>query len=168
MSEIHNLSHEEGIAKLKEIAEAAKICHFVTSLSKKPLTSRPMSTQEIDDQGNFWFLSKLSSAKTEEIDEEPEVQLFYSNRSGAEYLTVYGYAEIIKDRSKLEELWSPMVRTWFTEGKDDPEISIIRVRPVDAYYWDTKSNKLFALLKMSTGAALGKTMDDGIEGEISL
>jgi general stress protein 26 len=168
MGDNKDLMHAEGIEKMKELAESAKICHFVTALDEKPLNSRPMATQEVDDQGNFWFLSKESSYKNSEIDEDPEVQLFYSNTGSSEYLTVFGYAEIIHDRKKLEELWSPFAKTWFTEGKDDPEISIIRVRPVDAYYWDTKNNKLISLMKIATGAITGKTMDDGIEGEIRL
>ena len=81
---------------------------------------------------------------------------------------MFGYAEVIKDRAKLEELWNPIAKAWFTEGKDDPEISILRVRPVDAYYWDTRTNKLVSLIKIAASAITGKTMDDGIEGEIKL
>jgi general stress protein 26 len=168
MSDTKDLSQKEGIEKMKELAEGAKICHFVTGLSRKPLSSRPMATQEVDDEGNFWFLSKRSSNKNEDIDDDPEVQLFYSNHGSSEYLTVFGYAEMVRDRNKLEELWSPIAKAWFTEGKDDPELTIIRVRPVDAYYWDTKTNKLVSLIKIATGALTGKTMDDGIEGKISL
>ena len=142
MGDVKDLSNREGIAKMKELAESAKICHFVTALESTPLASRPMATQEVDDEGNFWFLSKESSHKNDEIDEDPEVQLFYSNHGSSEYLTVF--------------------------GKDDPELSIIRVRPVDAYYWDTKTNKLVSLIKIATGAITGKTMDDGVEGEIRL
>jgi general stress protein 26 len=168
MGDTKNLAQQEGIEKMKELAEAARICHFVTGLNTTPLTSRPMATQEVDDEGNFWFLSKLSSHKNEEIDDDPEVQLFYSNNASSEYLTVFGYAEIIRDRKKLEELWNPMVKAWFTEGKDDPEVSIIRVRPVDAYYWDTKTNKLISLMKIAASTITGKTMDDGVEGQIKI
>lgn len=168
MGDVKDLSNREGIAKMKELAESAKICHFVTALESTPLTSRPMATQEVDDEGNFWFLSKESSHKNDQIDDDPEVQLFYSNHGSSEYLTVFGFAEIIKDRAKLEELWNPIAKAWFTEGKDDPEISIIRVRPVDAYYWDTKTNKLVSLIKIATGAITGKSMDDGVQGEIKL
>jgi general stress protein 26 len=168
MGDVKDLSHQEGIAKMKELAESAKICHFVTALENTPLSSRPMATQEVDDEGNFWFLSKESSHKNSDIEEHPEVQLFYSNHSSSEYLTVFGYAEVIQDRAKLKELWNPIAKAWFTEGIDDPEISIIRVRPVDAYYWDTRTNKLVSLIKIATSAITGKTMDDGIEGEIRL
>ena len=75
---------------------------------------------------------------------------------------------MIKDRKKLEELWNPIAKVWFNEGKDDPEITIIRVQAADAYYWDTKNNKMIQLLKIAAGAIAGKQLDDGIEGQIKL
>lgn len=168
MGDIKDLSHQEGIKKMQELAMDAKVCHFVTALDQKPLSSRPMSTQEVDDEGNFWFLSKEGTTKNEEIGEDPEVQLFYSNIGNSEYLCVFGYAEVIKDRKKLEELWNPIAKVWFNEGKDDPEITIIRVQAADAYYWDTKNNKMIQLLKIAAGAIAGKQLDDGIEGQIKL
>ena len=47
-------------------------------------------------------------------------------------------------------------------------MSIICVHPTDAYYWDTKNNKLVSLIKIAAGAITGKTMDDSIEGDIKV
>jgi general stress protein 26 len=168
MGETKNLERRAGIEKMRELAMDAKICHFVTALNQKPLNSRPMSTLEVDDAGTFWFMSGKGSHKNEEIFDDPEVQLFYSNSGSSEYLSVYGYAEIIKDRKKLEELWSPIAKTWFNEGKDDPELTIIRVQAADAYYWDTKNGKMVQLIKIASGAIMGKPTDDGVEGKIIL
>ncbi|MGE3509589.1 MAG: pyridoxamine 5'-phosphate oxidase family protein [Vicinamibacterales bacterium] len=30
---------------------------------------------------------------------------------------------------KIDELWEPLAKTWFTEGKDDPRITVIKVAP---------------------------------------
>jgi general stress protein 26 len=167
MGETKDLSREQGIEKLRELAMDAKFCHFVTALGQKPLQTRPMTTQEVDENGDFWFLSGDSSHKNNEIEDDPEVQLFYSNPGSSEYLSVFGYAEVIKDRTKLEELWSPLAKTWFNEGKDDPELTILKVNVADAYYWDTKNNRMIQLIKIAAGAVMGKTMDDGIEGQIT-
>jgi general stress protein 26 len=45
-----------------------------------------------------------------------------------------------------------MAKTWFKEGKEDPNISLIKVIPEDAYYWDTKNNKMVSLIKFAMGA----------------
>jgi len=65
-------------------------------------------------------------------------------------------------------LWQPILKTWFTEGKDDPRISVIKVEPIEGYYWDTRHNKAIGLIKRVAGAVAGKTMDDSIEGKLNV
>jgi general stress protein 26 len=168
MGETKNLSNTEAIEKIQDIARDADICLFATNLSQLPIAARPMSTQKVDDDGNLWFLSSKSSAHNQEIGMDSRVQLFYSHKGSSEYLSVYGEATILVDREIAKELWNPMVKAWFPEGVDDPELTIIKVVPSDAYYWDTKNNKTVSLLKIIAGAVTGKTMDDGIKGKISV
>ena len=168
MGDVKDLISTEGAQKLKSLVDSADICMFTTELDQLPLISRPMSTMRADDDGTLWFFSSRSSNKNHEIDTDQRVQLFYANKSNAEYLSVYGTARVMKDDALAKELWSPLVKTWFPEGPEDPELTILRVKPEDAYYWDTKSNKAVALLKMVTGAVIGKTMDDGVEGRIKI
>jgi general stress protein 26 len=75
-------------------------------------------------------------------------------------------ATLSKDQQKIEELWEPILKTWFTEGKDDPRITVIEVKPIDGYYWDTKHSQIVAFAKQMIGAAIGKTLDDSIEGDL--
>jgi general stress protein 26 len=63
-------------------------------------------------------------------------------------------------------LWYPILKTWFTEGKDDPRISVITVDPQEGYYWDNKHGNAIAGIKIMIGAAIGKTLDDSIEGRL--
>jgi len=168
MSSVNNLANEAGIEKLKGLAKHADICMFVTDLTSIPLTARPMSTADVDDEGNLWFFSKLGSDKNIDITRDNRVQLFYSNKANSEFLSVFGYAELWHNSKKIEELWTPMVKAWFTEGKDDPSITIIKVTPADAYYWDSKDNRVVSLIKMAVGAVTGKTVDEGVEGKIEL
>ncbi len=166
MGDTKNLISEDAIEKIKSLAEAANTCHFVTQLSKAPLSTRPMATQKVDDEGCIWFMSDKDSSKNLDIHDDNKVQLFYSNQSSAEYLSIYGTAEIIFDKKLIEEMWSAIAKAWFTEGKDDPAISLIKVTPEDGYYWDTKNNKVVALAKIAVAAVTGKTMDDGVEGKL--
>ena len=168
MSEVKNLSGKEGLQKMKELVKEIDFCMFCTNLDEQPFSTRPMSTRDVDDQGNIWFFSKKTSNKNEEIKQDDKVQLLYAKPGNSEFLSVYGEADIIKDRKKAEELWSAWAKTWFNEGVDDPELTIIRVRPEEVRYWDTKHNKMVSLLKIVAGAITGKESDDGVEGNIHL
>ena len=168
MSDVKNLTSKEAIEKLQELSTNSDFCMFITNLFHIPFSGRPMSTQEVDDEGNIWFMSREGSEKNNDIELDNRVQLIYCNNKSLEYLSVYGEAEILKDRAKIGDLWTPIAKTWFNEGKDDPEITLIKVKPLDAYYWDTKNNKMVSLIKMLVGAIAGKEFDGGVEGKIKV
>lgn len=163
---IQHLSGSEAIAKMKELAEAARTCFFTTLTESRPLPSRPMAVQTVDEEGSFYFLSGKSSDKNFDIREDSQVQLFFANPGSSEYLSVYGRASISTDREQIRKHWSEMAKVWFQGGVDDPEISLIRVRPEAARYWDTKHGKLVQLAMMAASVLSGKTMTDGVEGNL--
>lgn len=164
----HNLFANEAIEKLKELIKSESICHFCTQLSVQPIACRPMSTQKVDDEGNIWFMSSIKSGKNSEIETDNKVQLFYSNTSNYEFLSVYGVATIHTDREKIYEMWSPFAKAWFEDGKDDIDISLIKVSPQSSYYWDTKNNKMISLIKMLAAVVTGSAPNDGVEGNLNI
>lgn len=165
---INNLRGREAIEKIKELVKKEQTCMFTTRLAEVPLSSRPMSTQETDEEGNLWFFSARSSHKNQHIEADPRIQLFYSHPANAEFLSIYGTATISTDREKIEKMWTPFIKAWFPNGKDDVELSLIKVAPEAAYYWDTKNSKMVSMIKILTSVVTGKTMDDGVEGELKL
>jgi general stress protein 26 len=168
MRDIQNLTGAEGIQKIKDLAMDVKVCMFCTKANDLPFETRPMSTQEVDDQGNVWFLSCEDTSKIEDIKQDEAVQLVYSNLGSSTFLTVYGHADVMKDKKKAEELWSPIAKAWVKGGADDPNLVIIRVRPESGYYWNNKHGKVVAMFKIAASLVTNKTMDDGIEGGLKV
>ena len=164
-----NLDGAMAVKKIKELTDKAPSCFFCTDIETgKPFITRPMSVQQVDGEGNLWFLSANDSHKNYEIRTDSAVQLLFQDSSYSDFLNLYGTATIIQDKEKIKELWKPILKTWFTEGVDDPRISVIKVTPEQGYYWDTKHTMAIGLLKRVTGAILGKTMDDSIEGNLNV
>ena len=167
MGDQQNLNRQQANEKIKSLAEKADFCLFTTNLTKLPLTTRPMSTRAADESGCIWFFSRNDSNKNREIAEDARVQLFYSNSSSAEFLSIFGKATILKDAQKAKELWSAFAKTWFNDGYDDPELTLIKIEPEEGYYWDTKDGKVISLIKIVTGAVTGREMNLGVEGTIN-
>ncbi|MEP7278625.1 MAG: pyridoxamine 5'-phosphate oxidase family protein [Bacteroidota bacterium] len=164
-----NLEQEAAIKKLKEMADEIDMCLFCTSLKTGDgATCRPMSTQMVDDNGDIWFMSGKDSDKNRDIQHDNQVQLFYAHPGKSSYMVVNGTASISEDRQKIEALWTPLAKAWFKEGKSDPNISLIRVSDINAYYWDTKGNRMVNFVKMVASAATGKTLLDAEEGAIKV
>ena len=164
-----DLTGAEAVAKIKALVEEASTCFFCTAEAKDgPHGARPMSVRKVDDAGNLWFLSSDDSHKNLELAADPTVKLYFQGSAHSDFLLINGVATVSRDRAKIEELWEPIIKTWFTGGKDDPRITVIQVAPTESYYWDTKHGMAVAGIKMLIGAAIGKTLDDSIEGRITV
>ena len=164
-----NVSGAEAAKRIQEMTNDAESCFFCTSeKAGESKGVRPMSVQKADDQGRLWFLSASDSHKNQEIKNDPKVRIFLQGSKHAGFLMLDGQATISRDPARIDELWNPIMKTWFTDGKDDARITVICVTPTDGYYWDNKHGSLVAATKMVIGAAIGKTLDDSVEGQVSL
>jgi general stress protein 26 len=166
MGEVKHLESNEAVGKLQHLAEEIGTCMFCTRLSYAPFHTRPMALQSADEHGNLWFLSSAESEKNFEIKKNEKVQLIFSKPSDSHYLNVYGEAQIITDDETIDEVWTGIAKAWFKEGKNDPDVTVICVRPIEAYYWDTKNGKMISLIKIAAAAVTGKVMDGGVEGKL--
>jgi general stress protein 26 len=102
------------------------------------------------------------------LHDDPTVTLYFQGSPHSDFMQLRGKAVISRERARIQELWEPILSTWFTEGIDDPRITVIRVTPTTGYYWDTKHGGMVAGVKMLIGAAIGKTLDDSIEGKLDV
>jgi general stress protein 26 len=106
MNDIENLQQHEAIEKLKELVMDIDIYMFCTDLKQDDgATCRPMSTQEVCDEGNIWFFSEANSEKNKAIEQDKMVQLFCAHPGKNKNFVVNGEAEIIYDQQKTEKLW---------------------------------------------------------------
>jgi general stress protein 26 len=163
-----SLSGSKAVEQIRAVAKGARICLFGTAVSRVPLSVRPMAVQSVDDGGALWFLSDRRSHTNRDILADPRVQLLFSNPGDSQYLTLQGTATISDDPELKKQHWTPIAKTWFNAGLQDPDLTVIRVEPSDGYYWDTKHGKVFSMLSIATGAVTGKTIDDSIEGQVRL
>ena len=163
-----DLIGKDAVERIREVVKKTASCFFCTAVSTGGSgATRPMAVQDVDDAGTLWFLSASDSHKNRELEQEPSVRLFFQGSEHADFLTLTGTATVSRDRKKIKNLWKPVLKVWFTEGEDDPRITVIRVTPSGGYYWDNKHGSAVAGIKMLIGAAIGKTLDDSIEGELA-
>ncbi len=162
-----DIGGQEAVDRIRDVVKKSQTCFFCTGQGRGPSEgTRPMNVRQVDDAGRLWFLSADDSHKNLELAADPSVSLFFQGSEHSDFLHLSGRARIVRDAAKLKELWEPVLRTWFTEGIDDPRITIIEVTPTSGYYWDNKHGNMVAGVKMLIGAATGKTLDDSIEGRV--
>ncbi|WP_179344924.1 pyridoxamine 5'-phosphate oxidase family protein [Winogradskyella ursingii] len=158
---------KEAIKKIETLLSNNQLAMMATKLSTMPFSVCPMTTQEIDKNGKLWFFTAKDSEHNREIKQDNRLHLTYANQSDQEYLSIYGTAEITENKQKIDELWSSILKVWFS-GKDDPNLALLCVTIHDAYYWDQKYNKAVTLFKMAKSAITGERDDTNDQGELSV
>jgi general stress protein 26 len=139
---------EEAVKKFKELVRDVSICMFTTIDDHNTLYSRPMSTLQIDDEGNAWFFTNEFSETIQEVSRDNSVHLIYSHPGKNVYVTVKGSCTVILDRKKIDELWNPILKAWFPNGKEDPKLCLVKVVTEEASYWNSNSGSMGVYFKM--------------------
>lgn len=140
-----------------EIARGARFA-MVTSVSDGgELHSRPMTPQQVDDDGCVWFLVAADTDQARDIAARPQVNLSFSESS--EWLSIAGHGQLVDDRAKIRDLWSGAAEAWFPEGPDDPSLRLLRVDGVSAEYWSSPGGRVASVFSFVKAKATGEAMD---------
>ncbi|MCC9658367.1 pyridoxamine 5'-phosphate oxidase family protein [Rhodopirellula halodulae] len=128
---------------------------LVTKTDDGGLDARPMAIAEATEDGHIWFVTSRNSGKIAELmlDRDVAVTMQSSNK----FVTLSGECRVIDDRSKINELWKEAWKVWFPEGKNDPDITLLRVEPERGEYWDNSGlSGINYLIKAGTAYVKGE------------
>jgi len=145
---------EKEVRKLRKFIKSTRIAMLTTVASDGRLRSRPMANLKGGFDGDVWFVTRSTAPKTEEIKDNQHVNISYSDPKDERFVSISGLASLVREPDKVQELWSKRLRTWFPNGKKDPELALIRVRIDRAEVWDSKTSTMVHLEGL--GAVLAK------------
>jgi general stress protein 26 len=150
------------LQKIRELIKDIDFCMLTTVDESGDLHSRPMSSNgDVDQDGDIWFFTSASSHKVIEIGKLPKVNVSFADPDNQRYISISGTAQLSRDKAKIDELWRPEFKIWFPEGKDDPEIALLRVNLEKAEYWDSPSSTIGYALSFVSSLVTGKQPDLG-------
>ena len=162
-----NEKRNESIEKLKKMIEGIDFC-MLTTLDGGDLRSRPMSTQQFEFDGNLWFFTSDDTHKISELQADNRVNVAYAKPGDSTYVSVSGKAEVVKDKAKIDELWSPILTAWFPKGKDDPSLCLLKIPVEKAEYWESPSGTVVQLFGFVKALVTGQEADWGENKKIEL
>lgn len=143
-------------AKIKDV----RFGMFTTLDGDNALSSRPLTCQQIDNEGNIWFFASDEAAFTHELSQHPQVNISFAKPEHNLYLSLSGQAYVLRDRAKARELWNPLVRGMLPGGLDDTHLVLIRVRIQSAEYWDAGAGAMKQLFHFAKAAISGRAAID--------
>jgi general stress protein 26 len=129
--------HGSDIKKLAELMKGIRFAMLTTVEEDGTLHSRPMTVQETEFDGDLWFFTRGDAPKVHQSNLHREVNVSFSDPGNSKYISASGKAMLVRDRAKIEELWKPPYKVFFPNGKDDPELALLKVHVERAEYWDS-------------------------------
>ena len=160
-------SREESVTRIGELIKDIRIAMLTTIAPDGSLHSRPMATQNTPFNGEVVFLTREDSGKVDEIKDDAEVNLCYSDAKSS-YVTMSGRASLSNDRALIAALWNPSYKAWFPEGQEDSRIRVLRIRVDQAEYWDAPASALVRNVQILARAATGGKTPVGDHAKVTL
>lgn len=162
------LQDQKAIEKFRDLIKDVTICMFTTLDESHGLSSRPMYTSLVDEEGNVWFFTNEFSEKISEVSKDNLVHLIYSHPVKNIYVDVKGTCSVIIDKKKMEELWEPGLKNWFPEGLQDGRLCLVKVETETAHFWNHSSSKMGLLFQMIRSITRGDQYKETEKGKLEL
>ena len=149
-----------------EIIETVGIAMLTTSFPGG-LRARPVEARPERDAGLIWFVTDLRSRKEHEIEAEHDVGLVFIDAKAKAYLSITARAEVRRDHAKAAEIWKRSDNMWW-KGPDDPNVCVLRVRPLTAELWDGPASAAMAAFEFVKARITGKKPNLGENRKVTV
>jgi general stress protein 26 len=151
------MTNDEQQDKVRSLIKDTKIAMLTSVAPDGRLVSKPMATQDVEFDGDVYFIAERSSEKVANITANPRVNVAYSSSSS--WVSLAGHASVVDDQAKLRELWDTFTDAWMEGGPENPNNILIKVDADSAEYWDSPGSKVTQLANLVKAKVTGKRFE---------
>ena len=148
---------DEQRAKVHDLIKSTRIAMLTTVAPDGRLISKPMANQDVEFDGDVWFIAERDSVKVRNIQGNPQVNVAYA--SSDSWVSLSGTAAVVDDQAKLAGLWDTFTDAWMEGGPENPNNILIRIRADSAEYWDTPGSKVTQVANLVKAKVTGKRFE---------
>ena len=99
----------------------------------------PMACYPDADTGDIWFFTKKGTDLVRDAGLGQSAMFIVTSKDQDFQACIGGDLREEFDRSRLEKFWNAHVAAWYPDGKDDPQLTLLRFQPSDADVWISKA-----------------------------
>ena len=108
---------KQTIERLGSMIRKIRIAMLTTLTDDGAFRSRPITTHGARFDGDLWFLTRIDSAKLDQLEQHRRVGVSYASPADNIYVSLSGTARISMDPAKARELWDPSPAPGFREDQ---------------------------------------------------
>lgn len=136
-------------------------------LMTKTARAIPM-THYIDEDDRapvLWFITAKGTDLARSAEGRAAAEYLISSKDQSLWARIDGHVSAVTNPTELDKLWNAFAGAWFEEGKQDPEVQLIRFDLTEAEVWATDGSMKF-LYEIAKANAIGQKPDVGQHGTI--
>lgn len=129
------------------------------SLSSNPSPARPVTAhidEDIKDGSIYFFASRVEGIGKKVLEGVTQASSAFQSKGNDLLASAIGPIDAAKDRAIIDKLWSPLVATYYEQGKSDPHLLPLRFTPPPFEVWRSTATEL---VKAVAYKLLGKDTD---------
>ena len=139
--------------------------------------TRPMTAQvdvpeggDDDDGGPIYFFASKSDGVGQNVTGSVRAVAAYAAKGHTLFAHVHGTLSASNDRAVIDRLWNPFVASWYKDGKNDPDLVLLRFETERATIWeaDKGSTLKAAALKALFDVDPGKEHSKDHKADVTL
>ena len=130
--------------------------------------TRPMTAQV--DKKKIYFFAARSEDLVKGLGRTNRAIATYAAKGHNLFASISGKLAIDNDQVVIDRLWNPIVASWYKDGKDDPDLVLLRLDAATADVWEAAAGATLkaAALKMLFNVDPGREHQDKHRAEVVL
>lgn len=131
--------------------------------------TRPMSAQ-IDSKQIYFFAARSEHLYQGLANGSHRAVATFAAKGHKLFAHLHGKLREHDDRALIDRLWNPIIASWYEDGKDDPELVLLKFDAEKAELWEASTGATLkaAALKMLFDIDPGKKHQDDQRADVRL
>lgn len=139
--------------------------------------TRPMTAQvdladgaDKEDGGPIYFFASRNEGVGQDLREGARAVATFVSKGHGLFAHLHGTLHASDDRAVIDRLWNPIVASWYKDGKDDPNLVLIRFDASRADLWESTPGATLkaAVLKWAFDTDPGREQQRQHQAEVPL
>ena len=89
-----------------------------------------------DDGGQIYFFASKTDGVGEAIGTSNRAVATFAAKDHGLFAHIHGTLVPSNDKAVIERLWNPFIASWYKDGKDDPDLQLLRFDTESADVWE--------------------------------
>lgn len=137
----------------------------IASVAAVSLHSRPLTVAHTKDD-TIRVLIDTTADFVDQARRGERAHVTLSDNRQNVWVSLNATMTLSMSESEIEELWNPFASAYFEEGRESPNIGVLRLHVTDGMYWSTPSGRLGSLISVIK-AKMGDPDDGGEHGAVA-